>query len=365
MSEYDNTHYGEPDDQNYHYGDPKDQHYYYGDPEDEHDANESDEHDANESEDGNEDDSESDESDAEPADEKKPMQFSDIGQPIGPGSIQYSTFVGKMARTHCRPTYVDWFSVPPKAKRHVWRTVLAAYDLDFSRKVGVLEKAMNVSWKNWKYRLRLSYDKYSTDTERRVNVPKGVKKEDWEEFVQICSTEEEQLKRGKGKLSRTKMKLPHTSGRRGAARTLEELKKQSSDGKVTRTQLFVAIHTINDGTCPFPEARPTLDEITRLVTLKPYLAHRDLDNDPVALCSTPPVETHAFPQSTRCLVKSFRNKTLALGNVRTDVTPENDSYQIRIADIFDHSAELYEGGTFEDIRIGSTIIWPKHSIELI
>ncbi|KAL5710039.1 hypothetical protein ACHQM5_020651 [Ranunculus cassubicifolius] len=243
------------------------------------------------------------------------------------------------------------------------------------------------------------------------------------------------------------MKLPHTSGRRGAARTLEELKKQSPDGKVTRTQLFVAIHTINDGTCPFPDARPTLDEITRLVTLKPYLAHRDLDNDPVALkchrdgkgrvlgygggvsktvinaaapyreiverekrkredtetnfsvvmerldeetkarkileklahladlsasdnqagqCSTTPsAETHAFPQSTCCLVKSFRNKTLALGNVRTDVMPENDSYQIRIVDIFDHSAELYEGGTFEDIRIGSTIMWPKHSIELI
>ncbi|KAL5700383.1 hypothetical protein ACHQM5_025831 [Ranunculus cassubicifolius] len=96
-----------------------------------------------------------------------------------------------------------------------------------------------------------------------------------------------------------------------------------------------------------------------------HLAELYASDNQAGQCSTTPAETHAFPQSTRCLVKSFRNKTLALGNVRTDVMPENDSYQIRIADIFDHSAELYEGGTFEDIRIGSTIMWPKHSIELI
>ncbi|KAL5716185.1 hypothetical protein ACHQM5_017911 [Ranunculus cassubicifolius] len=89
----------------------------FGEPEDEHNQHAL----AYESEDEYEDDSESDESDGEPrepAGEKKQVQFSDIGQPISPGSIQYSTFVGKMATTHCRPTFVDWFSVPPKAKRH-------------------------------------------------------------------------------------------------------------------------------------------------------------------------------------------------------------------------------------------------------
>ncbi|KAF9618312.1 hypothetical protein IFM89_000947, partial [Coptis chinensis] len=79
------------------------------------------------------------------------------------------------------------------------------------------------------------------------NIPKRTKKEDWESFIEICSTNEEKIKREKGKLSREHMKLPHTSGRLTCARIEEEL-----------------------------------DEIKRLVSLDPYLGEKDLDNDPVA-----------------------------------------------------------------------------------
>ncbi|KAF9609283.1 hypothetical protein IFM89_015129 [Coptis chinensis] len=56
------------------------------------------------------------------------------------------------------------------------------------------------------------------------NIPKHTKKEDyWESFIEICLTDEEKIKREKGKLSREHMKLPHTSGRLGCARIEEEL----------------------------------------------------------------------------------------------------------------------------------------------
>ncbi|KAF9603404.1 hypothetical protein IFM89_035850, partial [Coptis chinensis] len=88
------------------------------------------------------------------------------------------------------------------------------YDLSPTRQVGVLLKA-NISWKNWKHRLR---------------------------------------------------KI-----------------KESPDGTVTRTHVFVATYTSKDGSCPFLELRPSLDEIKRLVSHDhPYLGEKDLDNDPVA-----------------------------------------------------------------------------------
>lgn len=67
------------------------------------------------------------------------------------------------------------------------------------------------------------YDKYPTNVERRLHRPRLVKPEDWDIFIAICSRADEQLKREKGKASRKHMKLPHTSGRRGAARTEEIL----------------------------------------------------------------------------------------------------------------------------------------------
>ncbi|KAF9592199.1 hypothetical protein IFM89_012775 [Coptis chinensis] len=271
------------------------------------------------------------------------------------------------------------------------------------------------------------------------------------------------------------MKLPHTSGRHGCARIEEELIKESPDGIVTRTQLFVATHTSKDGSCPFPAVKPSLDEIKRLVSLDPYLGNKDLDNDAVAkegivsksdderkgrrkvygrdgkgrvrglgtgvtktvihaaapykkiaeeekrkreiidenvrlvmqrldeestarkilqekmevyvhdhselestsqciavrasvvltYCTSASKTTPHVSPFTRCLLKNFRKRTVALGSVSSDVI-STDSYSITIDDIFDCTAELYVGErTLADISIGDTIIWPKTFVESI
>lgn len=80
-----------------------------------------------------------------------------------------------------------------------------------------------IAWKDWKYRLRKVFDKYPTNAERKLHKPKRVKTEDWDMFIMICSSNDEKQKREKGKAARGSMKLPHTSGRRGAARTAEIL----------------------------------------------------------------------------------------------------------------------------------------------
>ncbi|KAF9617387.1 hypothetical protein IFM89_036308 [Coptis chinensis] len=309
-----------------------------------------------------ENESQHEESEPESTGPKTQVQFNSKGQPVGSGSTQFVSFIGRMARMHCPPTYADWPIVPETIKKHLWKTVTDKYDLSPDREAGILLKA-NISWKGWKYRLRKVYDKFETNAARMetLNIPKRTKKEDWEKFIEICSMDEENIKREKGKLSREHMKLPHTSGRHGCTKIEKELIKESPDGIVTRTQLFVATHTSKDGSCPFPAVKPSLDEIKRLVSLDPYLGNKDLDNDDVAKARRSP---HVSP-FTRCLLKNFRKRTVALGSVSSDVI-STDSYSITIDDIFDCTAELYvREGTLADISIGDTITWPKTFVESI
>lgn len=59
--------------------------------------------------------------------------------------------------------------------------------------------------------------------ERKSNIPEGVKKEDWESFVELNSTSQAHSLRQKGKAARKALKCPHTSGRKGQAWVAAEL----------------------------------------------------------------------------------------------------------------------------------------------
>ncbi|KAF9588115.1 hypothetical protein IFM89_007591 [Coptis chinensis] len=155
-------------------------------------------------------------------------------------------------------------------------------DLPLIRKECTLCK-LNTAWKQKKYKLRKVYDMYPIDAERKRNGPKKVKKEEWEAFVDMCSTEEDKFKRCNGKLARENMKNPHTTGRMGVAPVIEQLKKDSPTGEVSRTQGYVATHTRRDGSFINTEMRQSLEEINRLVSVELDIVERDLDNDPVEM----------------------------------------------------------------------------------
>ncbi|KAF6165451.1 hypothetical protein GIB67_017933 [Kingdonia uniflora] len=105
----------------------------------------------------------------------------------------------------------------------------------------------NMTLKNCKSRLRTNnYDAYETDEERKSKRPKGVKKEDWIEFVDSLSTPEEQEMREKGKAARSKMHSPYTTGRLGASGKKDILEKGRPKGFVKRYEIFMACHTKED-----------------------------------------------------------------------------------------------------------------------
>ena len=141
----------------------------------------------------------------------------------------------------------------------------------------------NECWRNRKSKLkRYIYSKYHTDADRKKNVPKFVKKEDWESFIDMCSTYAAQEKSKLGKAARQAMRCPHTSGRKGQARVADELvitiyeffyfsifhqffyvidmfssnifqRRKNPDKEITRTDVWLETHTKKDGSASCEE----------------------------------------------------------------------------------------------------------------
>ncbi|CAH9107582.1 unnamed protein product [Cuscuta europaea] len=163
---------------------------------------------------------------------KKEIVFNEYGQPVGLGSEKFSTVVGKIVKAHCPPAIKSWndyeYCVPEVYRKKV------------------LRKA-NIAWKNWKSSLRKKYDKHKTDVARKKNRPRGMKKEDWEDFIEFCSTPADKDRREKGRKSRKCIKRLHSSGRTGCARIAHKMKKDSPTGDINRTELYLVTHVRKDG----------------------------------------------------------------------------------------------------------------------
>ncbi|KAF9599556.1 hypothetical protein IFM89_038978 [Coptis chinensis] len=143
------------------------------------------------------------------------------------------------------------------------------YNVDDAYKKINLKKVAK-SFREFKHRLRVKYyDKYDNDVDRKRNCPTGVKLEEWEKFVDNESKPSRKLMRTKGKTAREAVKALHTSGRRGAARTVHDMKSKNPNVKVTRTDSYMAIHTHKDGSFIAPE-RMTMIQLLKCVALDKF-----------------------------------------------------------------------------------------------
>ncbi|KAF9620319.1 hypothetical protein IFM89_011054 [Coptis chinensis] len=184
---------------------------------------------------------------------KKKVEFDSNGQPIGDGSEGFSSLLGGITKTHCPISYESFKNVPSPTKNIIWSSVVKEYNVDDAYKKINLKKVAK-SFREFKHRLRVKYyDKYDNDVDRKRNCPTGVKLEEWENFMDNESKPSRKLMRTKGKVAREAMNALHTSGRRGAARTVHDMKSKNLNVKVTRTDSYMAIHTHKDGSFIAPE----------------------------------------------------------------------------------------------------------------
>ncbi|KAF9622729.1 hypothetical protein IFM89_032909 [Coptis chinensis] len=209
----------------------------------------------------------------------KKIEFDADGQAVGDDSYSYSSALGGTAKTHCPIFYESFKDVPSPTKRLIWKKIKDEYGIAEVYKKCQLKKFAK-SWREYKHRLQVKhYDKYDNDDERKRHCPKGVKREDWDRFVDNEAKPSRKRMRLVGKNSRKALKSLHTSGRRGAARTIHNLKKKNPNVKITRTLSYMAIHTRKDGSFLVPER---MARINAIIEDDPSSIDLDLDNDPVA-----------------------------------------------------------------------------------
>ncbi|XP_058071034.1 uncharacterized protein LOC131220079 [Magnolia sinica] len=208
------------------------------------------------------------------------MFMANMPEPIEKSSLRrWSVIVHRPSPLNGRPCVVL-----SSGETGCRKTTQAKYDVDDSDNCkSIIIKRPDDMWKDWKNRLRGSVlDMYDNDGDRKKNCPNGIKLEDWVKFVDYESTEEVKSRREKGKESRREMKFPHTTGRRGSARTAELIQQKNPNTQITRTELFLATHTRSDGSLPSQELSITTEKIKEIVANDPACMHNDLNHDPVA-----------------------------------------------------------------------------------
>ncbi|XXG63868.1 hypothetical protein AAC387_Pa05g1963 [Persea americana] len=167
-----------------------------------------------------------------------PVTFNIDGQPISDNVASLSTMIGRSMKNNIPPSFDKWSNVPNVMKEKMWDIVNA-----------------NECWRNWKSKLnRYIYSKYHTEADRKKSVPKFVKKEDWESFIDMCSTYAAQEKSKLGKATRQAMRCPHNSGRKGQVRVADELRRKNPDKEIKRTDVRLETHTKKDGFASCEEA---------------------------------------------------------------------------------------------------------------
>eukprot|EP00268_Persea_americana_P035768 TRINITY_DN3525_c0_g1_i1.p1 TRINITY_DN3525_c0_g1~~TRINITY_DN3525_c0_g1_i1.p1 ORF type:complete len:265 (-),score=29.74 TRINITY_DN3525_c0_g1_i1:536-1330(-) len=198
--------------------------------------------------------------------------------PIGQEAAQLSSLIGRLVKTYVPPIYAAWTDVPSELKEQIWKEVSGTYTIGLIHRHCTMQRA-NKLWKDWKFVLRCDHiNKYLTDVERKSHVPKYVKTKDWIKFVEISSTSAALVASQVGRTARSKMKSPHTTGRKGCARVAAELKAQRPNEPITRTNVFLATHKRKDRSSSSPE----VDAVITAHESDRSVVESDIDNDAVA-----------------------------------------------------------------------------------
>ncbi|RZC47106.1 hypothetical protein C5167_040058 [Papaver somniferum] len=221
-------------------------------------------------------------------DQRLPIDFNEIGQPIGPTKKTYATKLGKITINLVPPSIKSWKQVPLPLKEEIWRSLSNAYMVPEYLKAKAL-KMTNMLWKNAKTKLRAMCDDCSSVAEMRKRIPKNLKKEDWDAFVDIVSKGEDKEVRERMKRARSKIKAAHSTGRRAIAKRRHEMEQASPTGKVLRVDLYLATHVYQEmseedrlNVSYEVTSRDYVQKVRELNETDEFRGETDLDKDAVA-----------------------------------------------------------------------------------
>ncbi|XP_020877498.1 sarcoplasmic reticulum histidine-rich calcium-binding protein-like [Arabidopsis lyrata subsp. lyrata] len=115
--------------------------------------------------------------------EKQHVDFTDMGEHCGPGSVLLSSYLGPLVREHV-PVIIDtWKKVGEDIKTVLWKSIEARFDIDEDYKKTAVFKQMGCLWRASKSRLVSKVRKARTMKDRMSLRPNNVPPTAWRLFV--------------------------------------------------------------------------------------------------------------------------------------------------------------------------------------
>ncbi|CAE6074033.1 unnamed protein product [Arabidopsis arenosa] len=176
------------------------------------------------------------------------VEYTNMGEHYGKGSVKMSSYVGALVREHVPITFDRWTKITEEIKTVLWKSVHARFEVDEEYQKTALLKQMGCLWRSWKSRLVTRIREAKTNQQRMNLRPKNVSPFEWRKFVKLKTSKEFKVVSDSYK-ERRRNQIPHTTSRKGMVRLTEDMKKESPNpGEVSRLKVWVKSRTRKDGT---------------------------------------------------------------------------------------------------------------------
>ncbi|KAG7567797.1 Transposon En/Spm-like [Arabidopsis thaliana x Arabidopsis arenosa] len=176
------------------------------------------------------------------------VEYTNMGEHYGKGSVKMSSYVGALVREHVPITFDRWTKITKEIKTILWKSVQARFEVDEEYQKTALLKQMGCLWRSWKSSLVTRIKEAKTNQQRMNLRPKNVSPFEWRKFVKLKTSKEFKVVSDSYK-ERRRNQIPHTTSRKGMVRLTEDMKKESPNpGEVSRLKVWVKSRTRKDCT---------------------------------------------------------------------------------------------------------------------
>ncbi|XP_065870332.1 uncharacterized protein [Euphorbia lathyris] len=158
--------------------------------------------------------------------------------------IEFSNFLGSVARRYVRLDHINWHKVP--CKDQLWNLVQEKYVISEDGRPWVMT-TISGAWRVYKSRIKKKhYTAYDNDDERRKNRPDFLSDEQFETLLQFWNDDKVKKIAETNSTIRKQLKDLHTCGPVGFARIRKKLQlEKPNQAEPSKAELFVATRKRN------------------------------------------------------------------------------------------------------------------------
>ncbi|KAL6213606.1 hypothetical protein ACLB2K_013053 [Fragaria x ananassa] len=201
---------------------------------------------------------------------KLPIESDDGGTPIGKNAADMQSYIGVLARTTIPIIFDDWRNVDDEPKEKIWEAIQEAYVIPQQCRRFVLKSA-STKWREFKSTLTTHYVMPFKDSPEKLENPpddyRCIPKLHWSLFVEDRISEEFKELREVQSAKRKLNKYNHRMSRKGHAQSRVELAKKLGVPieMLDRATMWLNAHSDKDGNFSSPEVA---NAAKRIETLK-------------------------------------------------------------------------------------------------